>query len=152
MTYVNIKGKFPKNINNILIEYWDALLNSYEDVLTEFFPYIKDELSNHNDFNTVIIIPSIKKENNICSGWFKIWKLKSNDGSKDFKIIIDKRNDNIKFKKDLVYYKKKKYIQYKPDRMVFSDLTIEMPIRNGVYKLLINHLGRYFNQANKENK
>lgn len=147
---VGQSGKFPSNIESMLFDYWNTLLNSYENVLDEFFPLIKEELSNNN--STYIIIPFIDASSfndrifNIP--YLSIVKFKNGNRSPNRKIFIEINQANVKldFKKRVILYNEKKYkfSNYENERMSISSLIDDMPIRKGVYNLLTKNLKSYF--------
>lgn len=143
-------GQFPENIASTLFDYWDVLLRSYENVVEEFFPQIKSELSNYNC--TYIIIPFIElssvNNKTFGIGWLSVLKLNNAMGKQGIKVIIEKNDSNIKldYKNNTVLYKDKKYkyVNYSIEKIVISRLGDNMPIRKGVYNLLAENLKRYF--------
>lgn len=144
-TSVGERGKLPENIQTTLFDYWNALLNSYENVLDEFFPLVKEELSNNN--STYIIIPFIDASSfNIA--YLAVLKIKNENRKANRKIFIEMNQANVKFdfKKRIVLHNEKKYkfSNYENERMSISSLIDDMPIRKGVYNLLLKNLNNYF--------
>lgn len=143
-TSVGEKGKLPEDIKTTLFDYWHALLNSYENVLDEFFPLVKEELSNNN--YTYIIIPVIN-DSTFNIPYLRVLKFNTKKKLKR-NIFIEMNQSNIKldFKNGVIIYNEKKYkfLNCENEIMSISSLIDDMPIRKGVYHLLNKHLKNYF--------
>lgn len=146
-TSVMEKGKLPENTEKTLFYYWNTLLNSYEDVLDEFFPITKEELSHIK--STYIIIPFIDTYSSNIP-YLSVMKIKNETRNKSRNIFIEMNPANVKLditKKVIIYNNKKyKFSNYEMERMSISSLVDEMPIRNGVYNLLTKNLKKYFDK------
>lgn len=146
-TSVGEKGKFPEDIQTTLIDYWHALLYSYENVLDEFFPLVKEELSNNN--STYIIIPFID-DSSFNIPYLTVLKFKNEKKKTKGNIFIEMNQANVKvdFKNRIVIYNEKKYkfSNYEKERMSISSLIDDMPVRKGVYNLLTKNFKSYFEE------
>lgn len=154
---VGEKGVFPKDIEATLFDYWNTLLNSYENVLEEFFPLVKEELSNNNF--TYIIIPFIDASSfndrafNIA--YLTVLKFNNENRKTNRKIFIEMNEANVKldYRNRTVLYdgKKYKYSIYEIERVSISSLSDDnMPIRKGVYNLLTKNLKSYFEKITEK--
>jgi hypothetical protein len=153
-TSVGEKGKFPDNIKTTLFNYWNTLLNSYENVLDEFFPLVKKEFKNSSIY---IIVPFIDNRpfngRSFNTAYLNVLKLTIKNKQTNRKFFIELNPDNLKvdFKNDTVQHNEKKYkfSRYEKETINISSLIGDMPIRKRVYIHLFKDLKNYFENIQK---
>ncbi len=140
-------GKFPLAGKRLLFNYWNSVLNGYEDIIAEIFPLLKHELSHKNYFNTIIIVPHVIKSkisNDMYLNFGKIdvFKLRNKNSSK-MKILIELELGKIEYNTLITKYRNIEFETYSWEDANLSILGGSLPVEASIFMILKQNLEMY---------
>lgn len=153
---VGEKGRFPKNIKSTLYKFWVRAIQSYENVLKQYFPLVINELRFFQGFEQLVVVPMIAEDSHNDSSFktarILLIQLEEQIKTIDEKVIVIEDYENLKLdimsRSIELEAQKHQFICY--NTISLSSISSELPIRNWIYSHLTEKVKLYFERKQKE--
>jgi hypothetical protein len=145
---------FPADVEQTLETYWLNLIEAYTQFIEENFPYLKSELSFWKKCDAFIIIPS-KLDNRGSQPKYLIQlnyiELLCLDGTQEKKVFVMNDDKELYFDSSLktINFRNQNYRLTRSLKMGISHLIDELPLRQGLFRILKEKLELYFKEKFK---